>query len=397
MLGTFALDRLLFYVGVWVGLALLPDATEPSQVAVKGPVALGLHWRWDAVHYYSIAAGGYRFYYSFPMPGNQPGGLPAFFPLLPLLTRLTATILGGLRAPAARPIWDADPLLLAAGVLVANVAALAAFGLLYRLACEETGDAALAGRAVLYAAIFPLGFYYAVPYSEGLFLGASVGTFLCARRCRWTAAGLCAAVASAARPVGILLLPALAVELTLARRKGVWSLSELARALTGLILAPAGLALYMLYQRAELGDALAFVHAHAAWNHQANFPLVALWRSVGYAIHPSWSGRLSRYARDVMNVLMMLGFMAVLLVSACRWRPSYVVYGLLLFTMILSSAAPDQNTTRSLGRYVMVLFPVFITMARWGRRRAVHRAILLVCIPLFVVLAAFYVRWYFVT
>ena len=42
----------------------------------------------------------------------------------------------------------------------------------------------------------------------------------------------------------------------------------------------------------------------------------------------------------------------------------------------------------------MVLFPVYITLARWGKRPALHQAILLLWLPLFGLLTALYVRWY---
>jgi hypothetical protein len=48
-----------------------------------------------------------------------------------------------------------------------------------------------------------------------------------------------------------------------------------------------------------------------------------------------------------------------------------------------------------MGRFVTVLFPVYATLALWGRRRAVHGLVLAVAVALFVVCAALYVRWYF--
>lgn len=96
-----------------------------------------------------------------------------------------------------------------AGVIVSHVATLVAFWLLFELVREETGDRVIAQRAVLYAAIFPLAFYYAVPYAEPLFLATSLGAFLSARRGQWLRAALWAAAASATRPFGIVLVPVL--------------------------------------------------------------------------------------------------------------------------------------------------------------------------------------------
>jgi hypothetical protein len=73
-----------------------------------------------------------------------------------------------------------------------------------------------------------------------------------------------------------------------------------------------------------------------------------------------------------------------------------VLYGALFFAMVLSSPWPGQTLMHSLGRSIMVLFPVYITLARWGRRPAVHHAIVMLWLPLQALLAALYARWFFV-
>ncbi|HZG67028.1 MAG TPA: hypothetical protein VEZ12_09805, partial [Herpetosiphonaceae bacterium] len=55
------LSRLAFYTAAFYGSWALPAAaTEIARVDVRGPAALGLHWRFDAIHYYSIAVSGYN-------------------------------------------------------------------------------------------------------------------------------------------------------------------------------------------------------------------------------------------------------------------------------------------------------------------------------------------------
>ncbi len=79
-----------------------------------------------------------------------------------------------------------------------------------------------------------------------------------------------------------------------------------------------------------------------------------------------------------------------------HWRPAYVLYGLLLFGVSLSSPLSGDWTMQSQGRYAMVFFPVYITLARWGHRSSVHHAILLLWLPLFGLLTALYLHWHFV-
>lgn len=377
----FLVSRLAFYLVALFGHER--SATEAH------PLGLIVHWRWDAaLHYYDIAVGGY-----------QSDESPAFFPLMPFLIRATATILNGLRPPSSLPIDRAEYTTLLAGILVAHGAALLAFWLLFRLVREETADEATAERAVLYAAIFPLAFFYAVPYTEALFLAASIGAFLAARRGSWVRAGLWAAAASATRLVGILLLPTLALEIFLVWRQGKLPSAAWPRAALGLLLAPMGLLLFMLHLWQRVGDPFAFIHAQSFFKHASMFPLQTLWHGIARSGGQLWgifsSSPPTSDPLVVLNTAVVLGFLAVLAASVRRWRPAYVFYGVLVFAVILSTV-PDGDIMRSTSRYAMVFFPVYITLARWGQRPLVHQAILILWLPLFGLFTVLYVWGLFV-
>jgi Gpi18-like mannosyltransferase len=287
--------------------------------------------------------------------------------------------------------------MLLAGVVVVNVATLVALWLLFQLAREETRDEETAGRTVFYAAFFPLAFYYAVPYAEAVFLATSIGTFLAARRRHWVRAGAWAAFAAAARPFGILLLLVLMLEVIIAAWRGELRGRAWLRALLGLALAPLGLLYFMFLLRQTTGDALAFIAVQrSAWGRQPRFPLATLRLGLNYALHPTLSHGAATYARTLLHTVIVVGFLAILVISVRRWRPSFVLYGVLLFAVMLSSPWPGETVMHSLGRSAMIFFPVYITLAQWGRRPGVHQAILGLWLPLFGLLAALYVCWYFV-
>lgn len=398
VLGLFALSQLAFYLVATAATWLLPQAgTSATFADLTGRSLLNMHWRWDAVHYYSIATGGYGAYHAQPQPGAEPNGLFAFFPLLPLCMRGVATLLNGFRPPAAVPIGEAEATTLIAGVLVVQIATLLACWLLFQLAREETNDTATATRAVLYMLFFPLAFFYAVPYAEPLFLAASIGTFLAARRGQWVRAGVWAALASAARPFGLLLLPTLAFAIFLAWRRGELSPKARGRALLGLILAPQGTLLFALYLWRTVGDPLAFVHAQrSVWDRKTTVPLVTLWRGIGYALHPQWSAVPDTYARTVLHTVTVLVFLVGVGLAVRQRRSTYVLYGGLLFLQILAVPWPGETIMHTLGRSAMMFFPLYITLARWGRHPAVHQTIMAVWLPLFGLLTALYVVAYFV-
>lgn len=175
-----AFFALLTLLGDW----LLHAGTAAGGGSARSIVAI---WaQWDGLDYAGIASGGY----------TQPWQA-AFSPLLPALAHVAALPLGG------------DTLL--ASLIVANLACLGAFVLIRALAERELGAAA-ARRALLTLAIFPTALFLAAAYTESLFLLLSAAAFLALRSHRWPLAGALIAFAALTRPVGILLLAAVAAE-----------------------------------------------------------------------------------------------------------------------------------------------------------------------------------------
>src|SRR3954469_3876654 len=165
--------------------------------------------RWDSAWYLDIAHSGYA------------GPSSAFFPLYPVLVRGFAFV----SAPGA---------LLVSAYVVSLAALLAALYLMHRLVTLELGSADVARDAVLFLAVFPGALWFGAPYSESLFLLLSVGAFYAARTDRWAWAGGCAALASATRSAGIVLV----VPLVLLW----WRSGRRPRDLAWIALAPAGIA-----------------------------------------------------------------------------------------------------------------------------------------------------------
>jgi hypothetical protein len=153
----------------------------------------------------------------------------------------------------------------------------------------------------------------------------------------------------------------------------------------------------MLYLWSQVVDPLAFIHAQAHWNRQAIFPLQTLWTGIMYVLHRSWSSNITRYARNFMNTITVTAFLGISITQLRQWRPAYLLYAILLFGLTLSSVLPGESIMQSTSRYVMVLFPVYITLARWSRRSVIHWFIIVLWIPSFSLLTACFTRWYFIT
>ena len=342
--------------------------------------------RWDSVWYLAIANLGY---------GDVDSPRTAFFPLYPLLTRGLGQLGGG-----------SEGAVLIASYLVALSALGVALYLLHRLTELELGRAA-AGPAVLLLCVFPASVFLGAPYSESLFLAASIGAFYAARTGHWAAAGAAAAAASATRSAGVLLLLPLAIL--------YWQSTEPGRRwrpdAAWLALAPAGLVAYSLFLAAAHGDPLAFLSAQELWSRHFAGPFVGVWDGLVAAfdgVRQLGSGSrdtvyFQQAGGDPFRVaavnLMLFGavvFAAVASLGVLRRLPfAYGAYVVAALALPLSYPVEPQPLM-SLPRFLVVLFPVFMWMgvvcAERGNTARVAAASAL-GLGLF---TAQYASWYFI-
>ncbi len=338
--------------------ATFDDPALTHSVGGAGDVLLAPLARWDAVWYLEIANAGY---------GDEPHRV-AFFPLYPLLVRALGELVGG--SPAA---------LLIASYLVALAAFLAALVLLYRLAALELGRP-LAGPTLLLLAVFPASLFFGAPYSESVFLLASVGAFYAARTGNWAWAGVAAAAAAATRSAGLLLLLPLAVLYLWgprAHRPGLGR-HKLRPDAAWLLLGPLGLAAFPLYLQLATGDGLSFLDVQDAWYRHFAGPLGGVWDGLVAAFDGArqllsgsrehvYFGRAGGdpYRVATMN-LMLFGFL-VLALTACvgafrRLPRAYGIY--LAAALVLPLSFPvGPQPLMSLPRFMAVLFPIFMWLA----------------------------------
>src|SRR5262249_40673649 len=144
----------------------------------------------DANWYIGIARDGYeRGFLSMDGPHNW-----AFFPLFPLALLSAAYI-------THEYVFT--------GMLLSNVFFLVALFLLYRT-CQLFGlQETDAGRCLFLISFFPTSYFFSLPVPESLFLMLIVGSVFLAKQGFWWTAGCLAALSSATRTAGIVLLPAL--------------------------------------------------------------------------------------------------------------------------------------------------------------------------------------------
>jgi hypothetical protein len=301
--------------------------------------------RWDSDWYLRIAEDGYA---------ESPSSTPAFFPLYPALVGALGRLLAGHYVLA--------------GVLLSLAACLVAFLLLYRLAAVRLGREG-AQRALLYLAFFPTALFLQAVYSESLYLALALGAFLLAERGRWLGAGAVAGLAILTRPVGVALLPALAVL--------AWRSPERRRALAGIAAALPVAAAYPVLLAAWIGEPFAFLRAQEGiWARELSWagPLGGLWEGVAALAREEGDRALA------LNVQQLAFTAAFIVLAVVAWRLFGAAYGLFAaVSLAIPLSYPSERwPLLSLPRFGLVVFPLVLALAALGARRRVHEGVLTV-------------------
>lgn len=361
VLRSFTLSRALVVLFAAAGYFLLPSVHEGISVPLIEPAPwfISIWYQWDAHWYMSIATEGYRW-----LPGDQSN--VAFFPLYPLTVKMAGVALGGRYLLAGLALSLA---FLAGGMIF-----------LYRLALTDFGED-IARRSVLLLAIFPTSVFFSTMYTESLFLMTSVATFYYARKGRWALAGGWGLLASLTRITGLWLLLPLAWEL-LAQRK--FSVKDMSPAALWLTLVPGGIALYMLYLYLGFGRPFAFAETQVAgWGHGLTTIWASLSRDLSFLLEQSEPWVAYEFAATILLLLCIIAGLKKL-------RGSYNIY------MLVSLLVPLLGgTTKSMSRYLLVAFPIFIVMAIYTKKPVVRYIVYALSLVLLALSTAAFVsgRW----
>ena len=156
---------------------------------------------------------------------------------------------------------------LTAGLVVGHLAFLVGLALTHALVRRLSGKVA-ADWSCWFLAFSPGSVTYSMIYPEGLFLICSTGAFLAQRQCRWWLASFLAAIATLARPNGLVVSLALAGEALITGSGSRRVLGLLAPSLLVLLL-------WSAYLMAISGNPLIWVQAKQAWREVSLFNLHA--------------------------------------------------------------------------------------------------------------------------
>lgn len=359
----------LFWKIFWVFLAwrlilLLPLIFGPHFVAMQPnsvmytmwaytrpyfPVGSFLLYPWanfDGVHYLTIVGSGYLY-----------GADGRFFPLYPFVSAAVSYFGGRGAFMGLQQFFSA--------FLLANGAFVASLYFLYKLIRLDY-DKKIAWWTIVLLLVFPTSFFFGATYSESFFLLLSILVFYFIRTKKMWYASIAAMLLLTTRVTGICIIPIMLYyifqdEITLVLKRKKFVVKNLWRKLGMTAILPIGIGIFALYSLLAWKDALFFIHAqmHVVPGRSSSIVLflqtiVRYLRILVTVPHTQfvWWISLLEFASFF--------FAATLLVVSYfkKINMSYLVYSLLSFLFITAS-----GTFAGLGRYVMILFPLFITFA----------------------------------
>jgi Mannosyltransferase (PIG-V) len=366
----FLITRLLLILVTYFGYILL-TADKYSSTLISPGAFLSFWNQWDATRYVSIAQYGYKTPFDF-----------AFFPLFPLLTGILSAPLGS---------WS----YLLVGMLLSNAALLGTLFVLYQVAVDQAGEE-VARRSLLYLCIFPSAFFFFAAYNESLFLLLVTGAFLAMRHQRWWLVGLLGCLAALTRSAGLLLVAPYLYELWLAHDNIAGRGRALVAGIAPILLIPLGTCLYSFYCWKTTGNPLEFAAVQDHWARQLSWPWVGLWHA-GFELFLNQPFGSFNQVHILLDLCATLAFIALTLLGWRKIRVSYSIWmALLLLYILLTPSVGQRDSLISNQRFVLEMFPAFITLAQISLHKPrLHQTLLLLFPILLATLSLLFVmgRW----
>jgi len=284
-----------------------------------------LHARWDSFWYLDIAKNGYSLNY------NQWGLYNiVFFPLYPLLIKITSVLIGGNSILAG---WFLSLFFLFLSLLF-----------LFKLV-KEFHPEIDPYSPLLFLLIFPTAFFLNTLYTESIFLFFSLATFYYGFKKKMWYAGFFGFLASLTRVTGALLFIPIIWEYLKDHNfklKSVFSFNVLP-----IFLIPLGTFSFFLYHYLKFGNFFLFFTVEKSWGRA----FVLQKNQFLFFSNPS----IVNFCLDVLFVI--FAFSVTYFVFK-KLRTSYGLYMLTTLVVALST-----GVLMSIGRYILVLFPTYILAA----------------------------------
>lgn len=346
------------------------------------------NWIWgfgnfDGVHYLRIAQNGYDAQYT-----------QAFFPLYPLLVHIFTylNIFMDKNFTLDTRIF-VDPSYFFSALLLSNVFFLLALVFFYKLIRIDFNQKVALGSVILLLS-FPTSFYFGSIYTESLFFTLSLGAFYSMRKNNFLIAGIFTAFAGATRIFGLFLIPALLTEIYLKIKAREMKLNsrEFIKAIGGVLIAPFGVLLYMLYLRLNFNNPLYFLTSQPNFGAERSVRSLILLPQVFYRylkIFTTVPLTSQLFFNAVLEFIFTITVLVLLLLFFKKMRISYFIFtfGCLILPTI-------TGTLSSMPRYSLMGFLLLPFV--WDISRRCSKLLVTFFITIGIILISLFVRGYWV-
>lgn len=275
-------------------------------------------------------------------------------------------------------------------------------------------------RSILWVLLFPTSFFFAMLYTEALFLLLIVCAFWAAEKKRWGLVALVTVVASATRLVGVFLVPALILQYWLSQTDHsswqIWRKRTSVLPVFLICLGAGGLLVYMLYLQISFGDPLLFAHVQSEFGAGREESVVLLpqtiWRSIRILITVTPSLKWWSYLQDLFMTLLTLSVLLLGTVRSKEWTKvfsrvlgdweRYLVWvpqlpiGWYVFSWAAVLLPTATGTLSSMPRYVLVALPLFVILASMPLPKWAHVLVYGASVCMLVLNTVLYIQGYWV-
>lgn len=296
--------------------------------------------KWDGEHYPFIAK---NWYVNF----GDKKYLLVFFPLYPMIIKLTALLVHNY---------------IAAGFIVSNTFLVIGCVYLYKVTkMDFEDDTAL--RAVKYLLFFPVSFFLGSTFSESMFFAITVAAVYYWRKRDYKLTALLGFLGTLTRSFGIILVVPIVVDIIIeVKNKVKFNRSEIVDRLTVVISPFLGILTYLLINLRVSGNAFTFLkYQKEHWNQNFGF----FGSTISTITMNSFTDKVSQGASLWIPQLIIIFAVLIILFSSIKHlNISYTAY---MIAYIFLTISPTWLL--SAPRYLLCLFPLYITMGNMGQKR----------------------------
>jgi hypothetical protein len=151
---------------------------------------------------------------------------------------------------------------------------------------------------------------------------------------------------------------------------------------------PLGLLSYMAFLAVQFGDPLAFWTTQSAWGREALGPIAIVWRDLSTLLSQDFM-RGEIYWQVLVDLSALALVLGMSVPIGLRFGAGYTIY------CLLGVLIPASSGTGSLSRYTLILFPLFLVLAAYGKHAWFDKLMTLGGAMFLGLFTAIFVNWYF--